>query len=151
MSARSFLSGGNASDSARRVSLALRLAAGGTFAVFGIGKFVQHTTEVASFHDFGFSSAGALVYAIGVVEIGGGVLLLAGLATRVAALALAGNMVGAIATAGVKVGGPIHLGFAPALLIAMLFIVWAGPDSRSLDARMLRSGGERAGPGTRAG
>jgi putative oxidoreductase len=49
-------------------------------------------------------------------------------------------MVGAIATAGVVVGGPIHLGLAPALLVAMLYLLWAGSGPAAIDRRLVNSG-----------
>jgi len=42
-------------------------------------------------------------------------------------------MVGAIATAGRVDGGSFHLGVAPAMLVAMLFLVWAGSGRLALD------------------
>lgn len=116
-----------------RVLLALRLVAGGTFIGFGIGKFTHHAAEAAAFDRYGLPSPSAFAYVVGVVEIGGGALLIAGLATRLAALVLAGNMVGAISTGGRVEGGPIHLGLAPALLVVMLLLVWAGPGRWSVD------------------
>ena len=89
---------------------------------------------MASLDSYGLPFPGEFTYAIGVVEVGGGLLLALGAVTRLAALGLAGDMVGAIATAGVVEGGPIHLGLAPALLTAMLFLVWAGAGAFALDA-----------------
>jgi putative oxidoreductase len=74
-----------------------------------------------------------------VVEIVGGLLLLLGLATRPAALMLAGDMVGAIVTAGRVEGGAINLGLAPALLLGMLVLLWIGPGRWALDGRLARS------------
>jgi putative oxidoreductase len=62
-----------------------------------------------------------------------GALLVVGLLTRPAALLLAFNLVGAIATAGRVDGGPFHLGVAPAMLVAMLYLVWAGGGRLALD------------------
>ncbi len=53
-----------------------------------------------------------------------GMLLLVGLRTRVAAVVPAGNMLGAIATAGTR-----------ALLVGMLFLLRAGPGSFALERR----------------
>ena len=115
----------------------LRVVTGFFFIGAGIGKFVEHAHEVEEFERFGFSSPDTIVYLIGVVEIGGGLLLVLGLLTRLAALMLAGNMVGAISTAGVKVGGAFHLGVAPTLLLIMLFLVWAGSGPAALDNRLV--------------
>lgn len=65
----------------------------------------------------------------------GGTLLVIGLLTRLAAALLAVNLVVAIATAGVMEGGAFHLGVGPSLLVAMLFLLWAGGGARSLDRR----------------
>ncbi|MET7770290.1 hypothetical protein [Nocardia sp. NPDC005366] len=46
------------------------------------------------------------------------------------------SMTGAIATAGVRVGGPFHLGVAPTLLLTMLFLLCNGAGSAALDARV---------------
>ena len=69
----------------------------------------------------------------GALELVGGLLLVVGLLTRPAALLLAVNMVGAIATAGRVDGGTFHLGVAPTMLVAMLFLVWAGCGRLALD------------------
>ena len=71
------------------------MVGGAIFVVFGAGKFVNHASEVDSFKDYGLPSPGAFVYAIGVIELVGGLLLVLGLLTRLAALVLAGDMVGA--------------------------------------------------------
>ena len=72
------------------------------------------------------------------MELLGGFLLVVGLFTRLAALILAVNMVGAIATAGRVDGGSFHLGVAPTLLVAMLFLVWAGSGALAVDPKLGR-------------
>ncbi len=104
--------------------LTVRVAAGLVFLVFGGGKFVNHASEVASFDSYGLPEPDAFVYAIGVLEVVGGLLLIAGVAVALAALALAGDMVGAIVVSGLKEGEIISLTLAPALLAAMLFLLW---------------------------
>jgi uncharacterized membrane protein YphA (DoxX/SURF4 family) len=101
----------------------LRVAAGVVFVVFGAGKFTQHGTEVDSFRTYGLPAPDGFVYAIGVLEIAGGLMLIAGVLVWPAALALAGDMVGAIVVSGVKEGELISLTLAPALLVVMLALV----------------------------
>ena len=62
-----------------RALLALRLLAGGVFVAFGLGKFVNHPSELASFRAYGLPAPEVFVIVIGVIELIGGVLLIAGL------------------------------------------------------------------------
>jgi len=122
------------------------LAAGVIFVTFGVGHFAEHGSEVADFRGYEVPFASLAVWAVGVVELGGGVGLLLGLFVRPAAAALAGDLVGVIATAGRVEGGLLNLGVAPLLLAAMVFLVWAGPGALSLDAGLRRrSPADRAG------
>ncbi len=122
------------------VTTAVRVIAGVLFITFSIGKFSDHTHEVMDFDHYGVPLADIAVYLVGVVELIGGFLLVVGLFTRLAAVILAVNMVGAIATAGRVDGGSFHLGVAPTLLVAMLFLVWAGSGAYAVDAKL--AGGE---------
>jgi len=117
-------------------ALALRLIAGAIFVAFGIGKFVAHETELASFEDYGLPWPEGFVYAVGVIEVVGGLLLFLGLLTRPAALALAGDMIGAIAVSGIGEGETISLTLAPALLVVMIVLLRSGPGDRAIDARL---------------
>jgi len=103
-------------------ALAARVVGGGVFVVFGLGKFVNHASEVDSFRDYGLPAPAAFVVVIGVIEIVGGLLLILGLATRPAALVLAADMVGAIVVSGLALGEPISLTLAPAELVLCLFL-----------------------------
>lgn len=116
----------------------VRLAAGAILIGFGQSKFAHHAKEVRSFDRYGLPAPEVFTYAIGTVEFVGGVLLLLGLCTRLVALMLAGNMIGAIATGGRVDGGFVNLGLAPLLLGAMLFLVWAGAGRLSLDGVLRR-------------
>lgn len=127
------------------LTTAVRVVSGAVFVSVSTGKFVDHAQEAIDFKRYGVPVPNTAVYVVGVVELVGGLLLVVGLLTRVAALFLAANMVGAIATAGVMEGGSFNLGVAPALLAAMLFLLWAGPGALALDAR-LREGGRPALP-----
>jgi putative oxidoreductase len=118
------------------VTTAVRVITGVLFITFSAGKFVDHTHEMADFEHYGVPLADIAVYLVGIVELVGGILLVVGLFTRLAALILAANMVGAIATAGRVDGGSFHLGVAPTLLVAMLFLLWAGSGAYALDAKL---------------
>lgn len=118
---------------AARGTAAVRIFTGLVFVFFGALKFVAHDLEVDEFVKYGFSDPSLIVYLVGLLEVGGGLMLLLGIGTRLAALGLAINMAGAIATAGVKVGGWFHLGVAPALLAAMLYLLWVGSGSFAPD------------------
>ena len=121
-----------------RAAAVARIAAGLVFVVVGLGKFVAHADEAAAFRTYGLPHASTFVYAVGAVELIGGLMLVARLGLRIAALVLAGNMVGAIATAGRTEGGPVHLGLAPALLVTLLGLLWTGAGRWSLGARIAR-------------
>jgi putative oxidoreductase len=116
-----------------------RIAAGIVFLVFGIGKFSQHQSEVESFETYGLPSPDAFVYAIGVLEVVGGLLLVLGLLTRLTALVMAGDMAAAIVLSGIKEGEPISLTLAPALLVVMVVLMRYGPGRPSLDEAVGRA------------
>lgn len=114
----------------------LRVASGLIFVGFGQSKFTHHAKETRSFAKYGLPAPEVFSYAIGGLELVLGLVLLAGLMTRLAAPMLAGDMIGAIATAGRVEGGAINLGLAPGLLVVMLFLIWAGAGRWSLDERL---------------
>jgi putative oxidoreductase len=108
----------------------VRWTTGVVFVIAGIAKFAFHTGELHAFERYGLPAPAAFVALIGVVEIAGGVLLLLGLLTRWTALVLASVMVGAIVLSGIGQGEVIpSLTLAPALLAAMLFLLWASPGA----------------------
>jgi uncharacterized membrane protein YphA (DoxX/SURF4 family) len=109
-----------------RSTTAIRSAAAIVFVVFGAGKFVNHASELASFRHYALPAPSAFVYVIGVLEIVGGLLLASGVLVRLAALALAGDMVGAIVVSGLGRGEDLSLTLAPALLVAMIFLILVG-------------------------
>ncbi len=111
----------------------VRVVTGVLFVLFSLGKFVDHTQESADFDHYGIPAPEITTYLVGALELLGGLLLIVGLCTRPAAALLAVNLVGAIATAGRVDGGTFHLGVAPAMLVAMLFLVWAGSGRLALD------------------
>jgi putative oxidoreductase len=125
-----------ASPAASVVATVVRLAAGAILIGFGQSKFAHHAKEVRAFDRYGLPAPDVFTYTIGTVELVGGILLVLGLLTRIVAFGLAGNMVGALATGGRVDGGFVNLGLAPMLLVAMLFLVWAGAGRFSLDERL---------------
>jgi putative oxidoreductase len=99
------------------------------FVVFGAGKFANHGAELASFRTYDVPAPEVFVLLIGVVELLGGALLIAGLLTRPAALVLAGDMAGAIVVSGIAKGEAVSLTVAPAELVLMLLLLWQGPGA----------------------
>jgi putative oxidoreductase len=111
------------------LTLAARLLAAAVFVPFGIGKFVAHGSETHSFRTYGLPAPSAFAYVIGVLELAGGLLLLAGRGTRLVAAALAVDMIGAIAVSGVGQGEAISLTLAPAMLAVTVYLAWAPPSA----------------------
>ena len=117
---RSWSSGSGGMSAKTLLAVTIRLAAGVVFVSFGVGKFTDHRSEVMSFVHYGVPLVGVSVWIVGLVETIGGLMLVAGILTRWAAAALAGDMIGVIATAGRVDGGWLNLGLAPLLLVGML-------------------------------
>src|ERR1700694_1278182 len=129
----------------------LRGGAAAVFARFGVAKFTAHASEVSSFRSYGLPAPDAFVYAIGALEIVGALLLAAGLLTRLAAAALAGDMIAAIVVSGLAKGEVLSLTLAPALLVSMIAECWIGPRHAALDTRLLgRARKGRAGMSRRS-
>lgn len=111
-----------------RPARAVAIVAGIVFVVFGLGKFVDHAEELRSFREYGLPWPELFVIAVGLVEVVGGALLVAGRWLRLAALALAGDMVGAIVVAGIGSGNVVpSLTLAPVLLVAMIYLIAVAP------------------------
>jgi len=106
------------------------------FLIFGVSKFVKHATELASFRHYPVPAPGTLVYAVGVIEICGGLLLAVGLLTRLTALALAADMLGAIVVSGLARWELVSLTLAPMLLAAMIILIRFGAGDWSLDRHL---------------
>ena len=100
------------------------------------GKFANHAAELASFRHYPLPAPDAFVYLVGGIEIGGGLLLIMGLLTRPAALALAAGMIGAIVISGLGRWELLSLTLAPLLLAAMISVIRLGAGCWSLDRRM---------------
>jgi putative oxidoreductase len=114
--------------------LGLRLLAGAVFLIFGAGKFVNHASELASFKNYGLPAPEAFVVVVGLIELVGGALLIAGICVRAAAVVLGGDMIGAIVVSGIGRAELISLTLAPALLVAMGVLLAAGPGRRRWSA-----------------
>jgi putative oxidoreductase len=127
---------------------ALRAAAGIFFVSVSTGKFFDHAQEAIDFDRYGVPAPDVAVYAVGVVELTAGILLVIGLLTRPAAAALALTLIGAIATAGRVEGGSFHLGVAPTALAVTLLLVWLGSGWPAVDAVLVR---RRARPDAESG
>ncbi len=127
----------------RRRALTSRVAVltGLVFVGAGLVKFVFHHWELTAFRHFGLPWPSALEIAAGVLETGGGVLLV--LRRRVAPVSavLGVTMVVAIVASGIGNGDVIpSLTLAPVLLIAVLFLLaealgWPGPRTAVSGAR----------------
>jgi uncharacterized membrane protein YphA (DoxX/SURF4 family) len=111
----------NAPPTARRVEL----VAGAIFVVAGIPKFAAFGWELDAFRRFGLPVPEVWVVAAGMIELAGGVALLAGRCVWAAALLLATTMGVAFVASGVLQGDVIpSLTLAPALLAACLYLLW---------------------------
>ncbi|MSO79409.1 MAG: DoxX family protein [Acidimicrobiia bacterium] len=111
----------------------VRFGAGAVFVGAGAFKFHDHAQRVVEFRRFEVPLPGLAVPAVGVVELAAGALLVVGWIVRPSAIALALTMVGVLLTAGRAVGGRFRLVYAPALLVLMIFLIWAGPGRMSVD------------------
>jgi uncharacterized membrane protein YphA (DoxX/SURF4 family) len=111
------------------------LIAGAIFIVAGLAKFVAFGWELDAFRRFGLPAPEAFVVAAGVLETGGGLLLVARRwITPVAAL-LSVTMLVAIGVSGIGSGDVIpSLTLAPALLLAMVFLLVKAATQRATSA-----------------
>lgn len=124
--------------------LAVRLAAGVFLVGVGIGKFADHASEVADFRHYGVPLPDLAVPLAGVIEIVGGLCVVAGLLIRPAAAIVALNLLVALLTAGLTDGGTFHLVVGPTLMVAMILLVFTGAPAPSVDDRILRRRGVTA-------
>jgi uncharacterized membrane protein YphA (DoxX/SURF4 family) len=100
------------------------LVVGWTFVVASLPKFLAYGWERDNFVRFGLPYAGAWVIAAGVLELVGGVLLLRRRLVVPVSVVLIVVMAVAIAVSGVKEGDVVpSLTVAPALLVALVFLV----------------------------
>ena len=133
----------------------IRLAVGLVFLLEGIQKFLfPDALGVGRFAAIGIPAPHILAPFVGAVEVGGGILVVLGLATRFAALALVVDMLVAIGST--KVPILLERGFWAmaheartdwAMLLSSLFLLVVGAGSWSLDAKLAaaRAGATRDG------
>jgi uncharacterized membrane protein YphA (DoxX/SURF4 family) len=128
------------------LTVCTRLVPAGVFLVFGADEFVNHGRNARSFALYGLPDPSAFSYAIGSLEIVGALALLSGIALLPAAVALAGDMVGAIVVSGIALGELVSLTLAPAMLVAMLTLIARELSDRRTRPRPLPSRGWRSRP-----
>ncbi|MCC5848479.1 MAG: DoxX family protein [Verrucomicrobia bacterium] len=116
---------------------------GVVFLIAGLQKFIfPGEMGPGRFEEMGYAYPAFTAYAVGFFEAGGGVLILLGLATRLAAVPIAVIMSVAIITTKIPrleagIWDFLHgsrLDFA--MLMGALFLIWSGADRLSLDARL---------------
>jgi uncharacterized membrane protein YphA (DoxX/SURF4 family) len=119
------------------LTLFTRFAPAGVFLVFGADEFVNHGRNTGSFALYGLPDPSAFSYSIGSLEIVGALALLSGIALLPSAVALAGDMVGAIVVSGIGQGELVSLTLAPAMLVAMLTLIACELSDRRVRSRSL--------------
>lgn len=140
-----------------KATLAIRLMAGGVFFWEGLLKFAYANQGVGRFTKLGLPVPDMLAPAIAVLEIGGGLLLMSGLGTRLISIPFIVEMVVAILSTKIS----LFLGTSPlpkppsppqsglwavlheirsdyAQLMSCIFLLAAGPGPWSLDAWVRR-------------
>jgi putative oxidoreductase len=129
---KSLLRPASSPEESSRALFAVRVAIGFVFFVSGVVKFLFDNQGAGRFAKLGFSPGVATL--VGAVEIIAGLLVTAGLFTRLAAASLAIDMVVAIATTKL----PILLGSPPEPIAALPKIgFWAFAYQARLDLAML--------------
>ena len=144
-------------DNAPTATVLLRLMAGGVFLWEGMLKFVFTNQGVGRFTKLGFPAPELTAHFVGTLEIVGGMLLIAGLLTRVIAVPFIIEMI--VAMVSTKIS--LYLGTSPlplppvppqlglwavlheirseyAQLMVVLFLLSAGPGRWSLDVLLAR-------------
>jgi uncharacterized membrane protein YphA (DoxX/SURF4 family) len=127
---RSLVTGPDAAVRRDRVAAGVAIVTGVIFVFAGLVKFVFHAWELRAFRSFGLPWPAGLELFAGVLETAGGVLLMMRRMVAPVALLLSATMVVAVAASGVGHGDVIpSLTLAPALLVAMIFLLARGRRS----------------------
>lgn len=134
----------SAPGSASLALLVLRVVAGGIFLAHGAQKVFEYTLAgtATAFADMGVPMAGLVGPSVAVIELVGGTLLVVGIFSRVAALLLLGDMLGAILFVHAPAGLWVDAGgveFVALLAATAATILIAGPGRYSLAHAVLPS------------
>src|SRR6266540_6064698 len=147
----------NPPDSAPKATILVRWMAGGVFLWEGILKFVYTNQGVGRFTKIGIPAPHATAVFVGVLEIVGGILLIAGFLTRLIAIPFVIEML--VAMASTKIA--LYLGTSPlppppappqvglwavlheirsdyAQIMSVLLLLIVGPGAWSFDALLAR-------------
>lgn len=119
--------------------LGLRTVVGATFLVHGVDKLLHLGAAEADFASLGIPAAAAMAPFVAATEAGGGALLLAGLLTRLAGIALAGDMLVALLSAHIANGFFVDAGGGEFVLVlggASLTLALSGAGRFSVDAAL---------------
>ncbi len=114
-------------------STGVRLVAGLTLISVSLSKFTRHEDLVEAFIRYGIPFPDQSVYLAGTIEGLGGLLLVLGLFTRIAAVVVAGNMAVAVLTGGRIDVDFYHTGLGSLLFAAAVFLFWSGPGRWAID------------------
>lgn len=131
--------------------LVVRIILGGLFVYHGIDKFDAGISMVEGmFRSWGVPAPGLTAPLVAVIEIAGGLALVAGIGTRLAAMVLGVVMLGAIgfvkADLGIISSGPMPgAELDLAYLAGLVTLVAFGPGRLSADAMIGLDGTEQAG------
>ncbi len=118
------------------VAAPVRIVMGVVCIAVSISKFIRHADLVASFEDYGIPNADRAVTLAGIIELVGGVLLVAGLMTRVVALILSLHFAVALGTGGRYELDAFHMGLGTLMLFGCFFLIWAGAGPLSADEKI---------------
>jgi uncharacterized membrane protein YphA (DoxX/SURF4 family) len=126
-------------------TLVLRVVLAAVYIPIGLGKFLNHDDYVERFERWGFGAAsGELALLVGALEVIGGLMLLLGVVPRLVSVALIGNMIGALVTAG-RIDGGQDI-WLPIVLIVLLagVVAWGGGRWALVPAVRSRAGSAAA-------